>query len=356
MTFDVQIVDPRVDQEPPGWAQFRDSACLQPVWDFELLCLEAWLARNPPVLAVVRDGSRIVGALAVMVCRSWNDQSYAPMPTVRSRRMRPRWAEVYLPLLSGYPACVLTGDAGQRRAAVRAFERELLRYLGNGLLGVMYRAMTEELATAMHGRARMIRQIDPTAVLTNDLDSVEQWRAGLAPHVSRRLDAVAADTAVVTTAATAREDLDAHELTTLLNRHRLRQDERAWSGGQRARFGGLHMDTRSPVPRGYLDALVRRKDIVTRTYRDRAGRLLGFNTMIDHPRSSAVHHWAALPRAEGGRADLYLDAYARCVRHVVDGGSAELTAGRAMLDNKTALGFGTRALYTVAAGRPVLGR
>jgi hypothetical protein len=34
----------------------------------------------------------------------------------------------------------------------------------------------------------------------------------------------------------------------------------------------------------------------------------------------------------------------------------ELTAGRALLGNKTALGFGTRALSSIAVPRPVLGR
>ncbi|OZM75037.1 hypothetical protein CFN78_02310 [Amycolatopsis antarctica] len=352
----VEIADPRTDPEPEGWPVFRSRMRLHPVWDYRLLRLEAWTARNPPVLAVVRaDDGRVIGGLSVMVCRSWNDQSYAPARYARRTRLRPRWAEVYLPLLSGYPACVLDGDAGVRREAIRCFERELVRFLGTGLLGVMYRAMTLELADAMSGPARMRRQIDPTAVLAG-VESEQDWRAAVAPRVRQMLDEFAADPGVRSTAGAARDDLDASELAALLNAHRARQDERAWAGGQRSRIGGLHMDTRSPVSAAYLDELVHRKDIVTRTYTTPGGRLLGFNTMIDHPRSAAVHHWAAVPRAEGGRPDLYVDAYAHCVRQMLERRSGELTAGRAMLGEKAALGFGTRDLFTVAAPRPVLGR
>jgi len=96
----VDVHDPRVEPPPEGWAAFR-ARCLPPVWDHELLRREAWLAKNPPVLAVVRRGSRVVGALSVMVCRSWRARDFGPLP---GGRFRLRWAEVYLPLLSGYPA------------------------------------------------------------------------------------------------------------------------------------------------------------------------------------------------------------------------------------------------------------
>ncbi len=342
----VDVVDPRVDPPPDGWAAFR-ARCLPPVWDYELLRREAWLAKNPPVLAVVREGERVVGALSVMVCRGWRSREFGPLS---GGRLRPRWAEVYLPLLSGYPACVFD-DGVDERAAVRLFERALREYVGPGLLGVIYRAMNPELVPALAGRGRAAREIDPAAVLRNTYSTVDEWERGLAPEVRRYLRQD-----VGTEAAFGRTDVDPHELAVLLNAHRARQDERAWAGGQRSRIGGLHMDTRSPVAPGYLDTLVRRSDVLTRTYRDDAGRLLGFVTMIDNPARCAVHHWAARPSAAGGRKGLYVDCYARCVAHVIAEGRPELTAGRAMLAEKTALGFGTRSLWSVAVPRPVLGR
>ena len=345
----VDVHDPRVDPAPDGWAAFR-ARVLPPVWDYELLRREAWFAKNPPVLAVVRRGERIAGALTVMVCRGWRATGFGPL----SRgRFRPCWAEVYLPLLSGYPACVFDDvlDVAGRRVAIRDFERALRAYLGAGLLGVIYRAMNAELVPALAGRGRIIREIDPSAVLCNDYSTVDDWERTLAPEVRWRLRAD-----VEPEAAFGRTDLDPRELATMLNAHRARQDARAWAGGQRSRIGGLRLDTRSPVAPAYLDALVRRPDVLTRTYRDETGRLLGFNTMIDHPDGCAVHHWAALPSAAGGRKGLYVDCYARCVAHMIAQGRPELTAGRAMLAEKAALGFGTRPLYSVAVPRPVLGR
>lgn len=343
----VDIHDPRVDPPPEGWAAFR-ARCLPPVWDHELLRREAWLAKNPPVLAVVRSGSAIVGALSVMVCRSWRAADFGPLS---AGRLRPRWAEVYLPLLSGYPAAVFDDGFTERRAAIREFERALREYVGPGLLGVVYRAMNPDLVPALDGRGRVTREIDPTAVLVNRYSTVDDWVATLAPEVRRYLDAD-----VATEAAFGRADVDPRELAVLLNAHRARQDDRAWAGGQRSRIGGLHLDTRSPVAPAYLEALVRRPDVLTRTYRDDAGRLIGFHTMLDHPGGAAVHHWAALPSAAGGRKGLYVDCYARCVAHMIAEGRPELTAGRAMLPEKTALGFGTRSLFSVAVPRPVLGR
>ncbi|MEU5259866.1 hypothetical protein [Amycolatopsis sp. NPDC021455] len=343
----VDVHDPRVDPPPEGWAAFR-ARCLPPVWDYELLRREAWLAKNPPVLAVVRRGSLVVGALSVMLCRSWRATDFGPLGR---GRLRPRWAEVYLPLLSGYPACVFDEEFAERRAAIREFERALRAYVGPGLLGVIYRAMDAGLVPALEGRGRVTREIDPVAVLVNRYSTVDEWAASLAPEVRRYLHA-----GVATEAAFGRTDLDPHELAALLNAHRARQDERAWADGQRSRVAGLHMDTRSPVAAAYLDALVRRPDVLTRTYRDGAGRLLGFNTMLDQERGCAVHHWAALPSADGGRKGLYVDCYARCVAHMIAEGRPELTAGRAMLPEKAALGFGTRSLFSVAVPRPVLGR
>ncbi len=343
----VDVHDPRTDPPPEGWAAFR-ARCLPPVWDYELLRREAWLAKNPPVLAVVRQGSLVVGALSVMVCRGWGAGTFGPLS---GGRFRPRWAEVYLPLLSGYPACVFDDGFTERRTAIRQFERALREYVGPGLLGVVYRAMNPELVPALAGRARISREIDPAAVLVNRYSTVDEWAAALAPDVRRYLDPD-----VATEAAAGRTDLDPHELAVLLNAHRARQDDRAWAGGQRSRVGGLHLDTRSPIAPAYLDALVRRPDVVTRTYRAADGKLLGFNTMIDQDRGCAVHHWAALPSAEGGRKGLYVDCYARCVAHMIAAGRPELTAGRAMLPEKEALGFGTRSLFSVAVPRPVLGR
>ncbi|MPZ82680.1 MAG: hypothetical protein GEV28_20670 [Actinophytocola sp.] len=346
MTPAVQIVDPRSDPVPAGWAEFRERRQLHPFWDYDLLRLEAWMARNPPLLAVVRDGADVVGALCALVCRTWRLGDYATAPGKHTRSTRPRWAEVFVPLFSGHPACVFAPRLGlpARVAAVRAFERELVRYLGFGLLGVLYRAMTEELVPAITGPGRPHRTIDPVAVLVNEWSTVDDPAAGR--------PAGGVDRTLVVRSGAGRDDLDAAELAALLNRQRAHDDALAWAGGQRRRFGGLvQLDTRSQVASAYLDRFVRRPEVDTLTYHDADGMLVAFNTLIDHPDSADVYHWAVAP----DRADA-ADCYARRARYMIEHGRRELTAGRGLLEVKERLGFGTRVLHTVAAPRPVLGR
>lgn len=344
MGLTVEIADPRADPAPEGWAKFRHRQALHPFWDYELLGLESWLARNPQLLAVVRDGGAIVGGLCVLVCRTWRLRSFSPVPTGRTRRMAPRWAEVFVPLFSGHPACVFDDDLDlpARTAAIRAFERELRRHLGLGLVGVLYRAMTAELAGAIVGPGRPHRVIDPVAVLTD----AARWQP---PPAEPPLNP-----ALVVRSGTGRTDLDPVALTGLLNRQRAHDDGLAWAGGQQRRFGGLlHLDTRSEVALAYLDRLVRRPEVDTLTYHDAAGTLVGFNLMIDHPTSADMFHWAAVPGRDAG---VYADITARRVRRLVERGGHELTAGRGRLEVKERLGFGTRELHSVAAPRPLLGR
>lgn len=338
----VEIVDPRVDKAPSGWANFARRQELHPFWDYDMLCVEAWLARNPPLLAVIRDAGGVVGALSTLVCRTWRMGDLSPAPGGRTRSVRPRWAEVFVPLFSGHQACVFAEGLEQpaRTAAIRAFERELARYLGPGLLGVFYRAMTADLVPAMVGAGRPHKVIDPVAVLdirTSTVDVREQATLEVRSGFGR-------------------DDLDPVELTTLLNRQRADDDARAWASGQPRRFGGVvHVDTRTQVTSAYLDRFVRRSDVDTMTYHDADGALVAFNTLIDHPDRADMYHWAAVPgRADAG--ELYADCCARRVRYVAERGRRALSAGRGLLDVKGRLGFGTRELHTVAAPRPLLGR
>ena len=344
----VEVHDPRSDPEPTGWRRFLKKARLLPVWDYRLLGIEAWLARNPPVLAVAREGEETVGAFVAMVCRTVRERAYAPPPETPRRGLAPRWVEVYLPALSGHSACVfLPGvDDDRKRAAVRAFERAVVDRLGPGLLGVVYRAVDHDLGPVLSGRGRVTREIDPVAVLS-DVGSAEAWERRLPDAVRDRLGAGS----LRVESKVSRADLDARELATLLNDHRARQDARAWREGQRSRVGGLHLDTRSRIAPSYLDALVRRPDVVTTTYHTAEDELAAFSVLLDHEEGAALQHFAARPGS-----GLWVDACARAVRHTADRGRPLLTAGRTLLDRKAALGFGTRPLVSVAVPRPFLGR
>lgn len=58
-------------------------------------------------------------------------------------------------------------------------ERALTRYAGYGLLGVVYRAVPGTQVALAAGRGRVVRAVDPTAVLTNQWTDADGWVATL---------------------------------------------------------------------------------------------------------------------------------------------------------------------------------
>jgi uncharacterized protein len=340
--------DPRVDPAPAGWAEFSRAARLHPVWDYGLMGLEAWGARNPQQLAVATDGGEVVAGLVVLVCRPRLAPRFAPAPGRRS--LRPFWAEVYQPWLSGYPGIVFAPGfpAADRGVLVRQFERALRRHLGAGLLGVLYRAIDEEFAGHTTGRGRLVRAAEPTAVLENRFASEEDWFKTLPSarraNLRRRHRRIAEDPGLVVRGGPGRDDVDGAEVAALIKAHR-------------ERYGKLPLDTRTIPSAGFLHRFVRRPDVHTLTYAGADGRLLAVNTLLDHPDSPSLQHWAALPLNERGRSSgLYFDSYVRAVRFMTQRGAKELSAGRGMGEIKQELGFLPRKLYAAAAPRPVLGR
>jgi len=337
--------DPRVDPAPAGWPEFARAARLHPVWDYELMGLEAWAARNPQLLVVAAEGDKLVAAMSVLVCRPRLAPRFAPPPG--KRLLRPFWAEVYQPWLSGYPGVVFAPSVQDRPGLVREFERKLSRHVGPGLLGVVYRAIGEDLAAGLEGRGRLVKRVDPVAVLDNRFESEEDWLASLAKSrragLRRQRRRLAEDPTLVVRGGPGRDDLDGAELAGLIQAHR-------------DRYGRLALDTRTMPSSTFLDRFVRRPDVHTLTYSDVGGKLLAVQTLLDHPDAPVLQHWAALPVGAGGRRWLYFDSYVRAVRFTVRRGATELTAGRGMIELKRELGFRARPVYTAAAPRPVLGR
>ncbi len=352
MTESIEIADPRTEPEPFGWSDFRARRRLHAVWDYGLLALEAWAARNPPLLVVVRDGARIVAGAAVLVCTPRLRRVYASVPHRGRRSVAPVWAEVYQPWLSGFPGVVFADDLDDdaRAAVLRRLERALAHHLGVATLGVFYRSVDTDLARALGGRGRIVRQVDTVSVLHNTFTSREDWLAGLSKSrrmsVKRALKEVEGWVGrgqVVVELGPARTDLDGGEVADLINRHRLER-------------GIPALDVRSPLLSSYFHSFVRRSDVITLTYRDSEERLLAVNTLLDHPQCLVKQHWAARSVAEGGLRNLLFDAYARAVDQLVGKGVAELSAGRRPHDLKRTLGFAGKPVYGVVVPRPVMGR
>lgn len=343
MRFEVR--DPRADPAPAGWAAFAQAARVHPVWSYDVMALEAWGARNPQLLVVACEGDELVAAMSVLVCRPRLAPRFAPRPG--KRLLRPFWAEVYQPWLSGYPGVVFAPGFRDRAALLRAFERQAARLLGPGLIAVVYRAIGEDLAGGLEGRGRLVKRVDPVAVLENRFESEEDWFATLSKSrraaLRRQRRRLAEDPTLVVRGGPARTDLDGAELARLIREHR-------------ERYGRLALDTRTMPSSTFLDRFVRRPDVHTLTYCGTDGRLLAVQTLLDHPDAPVLQHWAALPPGAGGKRWLYFDSYVRAVRFTAQRGAIELSAGRGMIELKEDLGFRARPLYTAAVPRPVLGR
>jgi hypothetical protein len=197
------------------------------------------------------------------------------------------------------------------------------------------------------GRGRVTRSIEANAVLPNRWPDVDGWLASL--HRERRKSIrryarlIERDPTLVVEHGPGRTDVEPAELTALLNAHN-------------ERLGVPAFSHRTKMATAYLGALVARPDVHTLTYRDLDGRLLAFNTLIDHPRTAVLHHWATLPITDGGRYNLYFDCYLRGVRHLVEHERPELSAGRGLSTLKTSLGFELREMSLVAVPAPVIPR
>lgn len=349
MTVAVEVLDPRRDPEPPGWRAFRARLGLYQPWDYELLRVEAWLSRNPPLLALAREDGAVLAAMTVMVCAVPGGQRYSRPPADSRGRARIVVAQVFQPWLgeAGFVIPGETGPAGGRRL-LRDLERGVRRRLGLGLTGLVYRNVPRDLVPLVAGRGRAVREVAvPAAVLTNRWHSEVDWLASLSRNRRknvRRVDRlVAADDTLVVRAGRARSDVDGAELAGLLREHR-------------DRHGRQPFDPRSPVGGAYLDAMVRRDDVHTLTYHERDGRLIAFCTMLDHPVTPFLQFWATRAREDGGRPHLYFDSHARAVRRVIRDGRDGLAAGRGMFEQKQSLGFTARPMCVVAAPAPFVGR
>ena len=338
----VSVLDPRVDPEPFGWTDFQRRHHLHAPWDYALLTMEAWLSRHPPLLVIARSGNVIVAAMAVLVCAPARAGRYARPRPFLGGRLLPRVAQVYQPWLGGEGFVLADGGA----EVLRAMERAVRSRLGPAMVGMIYRNVPESLVPLVSGRGRLVRPVQPAAsVLENRWGSEDEWLASLSRNRRknvRKVDRlVAADPTLVVRSGAGRSDVDGAELAGLLRTHR-------------TKFGTQRFDPRTPVGAEYLSAVVRRPDVHTLTYSDVDGRVLAFSTYLDHPVAPVLQFWAS--RADGARAHLYFDCHARAIRHVIASGRKELSAGRAMFEQKQTLGFGARPMCVVGVPGPVVGR
>lgn len=337
----VELHDVRCDPEPPEYREFRRSERLTAAWSYDVLQALSHSSWAPVLIALLRAGPRVCG----VVCAGY-------FGVRRNGRPRPRKEPLLLDVrVPGYSHCPGWHFASwvpveQRRELLRAYEREAVRWLGAGCVGVAYRGVRARELALVARRGAVSQSADASGVMPMVWSSVDEWMGSLSK--SRRTDLrrqgrIVALSDVRVEFGPGRRDLDAGEVASLHHAHveRLR----------------ARLDPRAPLPADYFATLFAHEDVFALSYRDPAGRLLAFGALLDHPVAPRIGTWAALRPEQGGRKHLYFDHYVRLIRHVIEaGGRRELSAAQANFEVKRSLGFHRSPMHRVAVPRWRTGR
>jgi len=338
MSVSIQLLDPRTDPEPPDWVDFQRRQQLYPMWSYDLLRIASWTSWAPVLLGLIRRSGQVVGAVAAMCWRPGRRRAFAPPGSFPT----PCVLDVWLVGSSGRPSWIFSDeiDITGQRELLRAFERAALSHLGLGCVGLVYRDVPVESVPVVTGRGRVTKPVGGNALAVLPSSS-KDWlsslrrtrRQGLRKHAA----SLEADPELVIEYPAGGTGLDGPAFAQLLKQHNQNYPEQ--------------LDPRSPVSAAYLEALLRRPDVRTITYRTRNSKLLAFGSLIDHPQVPALGWWAKLDLEQGGRPHLYFDSLMRHVSYVISRGGRELSAGRGQLDVKATLGFTEVPLCGVAVPR-----
>ncbi|WP_069162482.1 hypothetical protein [Nocardia altamirensis] len=304
----VETFDPHREAAPPWWEDWRQSAGLRATWAWDVLA-----AAGPRLgIAIVRDG----GDIAAMAAARWMGV-----------------ANVAAPGSTGQPGWWVA-EPGRETELFAVLARGLRARFRYAVLGTLWRELELGQAEAFGG-VRIIRTVNPTAVLPVAWPDEQGWLRTLSSNRRRSLRAearwLARDQDLIAGSGPAAA-LDADQLIELFRR-------------TEAKYDGLGRAPR--MSDEWLHRLLRRPDVYAVHYHDSARKLLAAFTILDHPSWPLVHRWGALPVAEGGRKHLYFDAF----RRTVGWAAAEkqgLIWGKGLPDVKTRLGCHLEARYAVA--------
>ncbi|MEU6711322.1 GNAT family N-acetyltransferase [Nonomuraea sp. NPDC046802] len=330
MRFD--FFRPGRDPEPTGWEDFRRSRELTAIWSYDVIRASFDRSWARPLLCVIRDGERIIGAVGAL----------------RLGR-RPLVLDVRLPAHSNGPTWCLP-DGADGRAILRGFERAAKAEFGWRLAGVVYRMVTEPALPLVARGGAVVRSSPGTTQMPVRWAATDGWLATLSrsrrSDLRRQIRRIEQDGTLRVVEGSGRGDLDPVELAELHERHAARVTARTVSQSRII----ASFDRRLPLPAAYFAELTRRDDVWIVSYHE-GERLLAFAIVYDHPVTPAYGPWAALTAEEGGRKDLYFDSYARIVAHATAGRAERLFAGRGLIDVKRSLGFEYLPMRLVAVPR-----
>jgi hypothetical protein len=312
MSLSATVADPLTEPVPPGWDDFVAAQRLPALWHSSVVSGAAWAARAASSLALVRDTASgepvaLFHARHVGVTAPYRYARPGRMPAVTLTRCRA------LPAGMAFAAQLPGPD---RVEAVHAFERATRRRTGAGALGIAYRDLDGALVDAIPTARRRRVLLAPRMVLHNEWADVEAYRAALPgkwrANLRKRRDAVERDPTLAVDLDGTVEPAEACWLAELVRRrHRPR------------------LVPRPPVSALHFARLAALPGTRFLTYRDAAGRLLAFTAVADTGTDLLSVAWGCLDRADGGRADLYLDQFHRMAELLVTTGRRRLVWGAA---------------------------
>ena len=328
MSVDVQFLDPRVDAAPPYWEEWRAGAGRWANWSWPLLRAGTWTSRNPLLIAVLhRSGGEIGGVVAATVSGLRSGRARF---TPEHGWPKPGYLHVQAPQSSAQPGWWFDAtDPAERTALFRAYTRAARRELGTSALAVLWRQV-DAADLALLPRRIVTRPTEPVAVLDTPFTDAEEWLRGLRKsrrHDMRRISrGVAADPDLEVRVGPAADLVDPAELVHLA---RLNHDKHDTAPLDR------HTGLRTVA---WQRAAVQHPDVTVVSYRNRAGRLLGAGTILDHPSRPLWLTWGAEPTEQGGRRHLYFDLYSRVVARTVTRRQQAVVLGKGMAELKADLG------------------
>jgi hypothetical protein len=341
----IDVLDPRHDAEPGYWTALRERAGLRADWSWEVLEAQAWAARTPQPVTVLREGGEPRGVVsAAWVTGRTRRHRFARASARRGLAGGLGGLDVRAPGVSSQPGWWFAdsgGDGGVTRL-LESYVPAIRAELGPGCRGMLVRQVGEAGLDAVGGRFRLVRRTEDIAVLdVTAFGSRDDWMHSLARKRKQNLRKIFrvfdADPAVEV------RWLPGKEADPVAIAEMLRLNERK------------HHDVPIvPLPyfTGYLTALLRQPDVTVAEYRDpRTGRLLAVASVLDHPELPVARHWGALGPERGGRPDLYFHFYGEAVRWAIANGRPSVVFGKKMPEMKVTLG--ARLIPQYAAAVPI---
>ncbi|MCP2254032.1 hypothetical protein LY13_002796 [Prauserella aidingensis] len=324
---DHEVLDPRFDPEPAYWPRLRADAGLYADWSWEAMTAQAWAARTPQYVTVFHGDDGPCG----VVWAAW-----VGPPTRRHRFARTTRGgrvgglDVRSPNNASAAGWWFADGAAQR--LVTDYAPAIRGTLGTGARLLLARQLGDADAAAVRAPLRIVRATEPISVLdTAGFESVEQWRSGLRASRRRSLEQIrraVADDPRLEVRVGSMADADPGEVAALLRYN-----------------AEKHHDVPIvPLPMftGYLEALLRRPDVIGVRYTDPvSGALRALALVFDHPEWPVMRSWSVLPLHRGGRRNVYFDMYVQGVRFAVTSGKRGLVLGKKMVDLKHTLGART---------------